>query len=74
MTSGILLGLKEAAEKGHVSGQNLEKHAAGAKAHIDLIAFMPGVNPRPTAPMSFSASCEARVSLTGFIGTAEAVP
>ena len=39
---------QRAAEKGVVFGEELGKHSAGAKAHLDLIGFMPGVNPRPT--------------------------
>jgi hypothetical protein len=35
-----------------------EKHTSGAKARIDSIGFMPGMNPRPTARRSFSAACE----------------
>jgi hypothetical protein len=35
-----------------------EKRTSGAKALIDLIGFVPGMNPRPTARTSFSAACE----------------
>ena len=34
------------------------KHAPGAKAQVDYIAFAPGINPRPTLKPSFSATCE----------------
>jgi hypothetical protein len=34
--------------KGPVSDEKLERHTAEAKAHVDLIAFLPGMNPRPT--------------------------
>jgi hypothetical protein len=40
---------EEAAEKGRISHEKLEKHTAGAEARSDSIAFMPGINPRPTA-------------------------
>src|ERR1700679_1641472 len=32
----------------------------GLKPTIDLIGFVPGMNPRPTARTSFSAACKAR--------------
>src|SRR6202044_3589057 len=48
----------QAAEKGFVSFERLEKHTSGAEAHVDLIGFMPGINPRPTARTSFSAACQ----------------
>jgi hypothetical protein len=35
-----------------------EKHTSGAKARMDFIGLMPGINPRPTARLSFSAACE----------------
>jgi hypothetical protein len=47
----------EAAEKGCFSGETPEKHASGAKARVDSIGLMPGINPRPTARLSFSAAC-----------------
>jgi hypothetical protein len=46
----------EAAEKSDRAG----KHAPGAKAHDDYIAFAPGINPRPTLKPSFSAACFSR--------------
>jgi len=52
-------GAEQAAENGHVFGVEIEEHTSGAEAHIDLIGFMPGINPRPTARTSFSAACEA---------------
>jgi hypothetical protein len=51
---------KQAAEKGQISGEKLEKHTSGAEAHIGFIGFMPGINPRPTARVSFFAACKAR--------------
>jgi hypothetical protein len=50
---------EQAAEKGLVLGETRQKHTSGAEALVDLIGFMPGINPRPTARTSFSASCEA---------------
>jgi len=35
-----------------------EEHTSGAKAHVDLMSLIPGMNPRPTARMSFSAACK----------------
>jgi hypothetical protein len=49
---------EQAAEKGLVLGETRQKHTSGAEALVDLIGFMPGINPRPTARTSFSASCE----------------
>jgi tRNA (guanine-N1)-methyltransferase len=59
-------GAEEAAEKGWFSGKMPEKHTSGAKAPIDSIGFMPGINPRPTARLSFSAACKARTDIAGF--------
>jgi hypothetical protein len=36
------------------------RKTSGAKALFDLICFMPGINPRPTVRLSFSASCKAQ--------------
>ena len=49
MIGGGLAGAQQAAGKGQISGEKLEKHTSGAEAHIDFIGFMPGINPRPTA-------------------------
>jgi hypothetical protein len=49
-------GAKEAAEKGCFSGKMPEKHASGAKARVDSIGLMPGINPRPTARQEFFRS------------------
>jgi hypothetical protein len=46
-------GAKQAAEKRLFSSKEPEKHTSGAKALVDLIGFMPGINPRPTARMNF---------------------
>jgi hypothetical protein len=65
---GGLAGAQQAAGKGQISGEKLEKHTSGAEAHIDFIGFMPGTNPRPTARiprptvrMGFSAACKAHL-------------
>jgi hypothetical protein len=74
---GGLAGAQQAAEKGQISGEKLEKHTSGAEAHIDFIGFMPGINPRPTVRiprptvriprptvrMGFSAACKAHLFL-----------
>ena len=39
--------------------RNPEKLVSGAKARVDFSRVMPGMNPRPTARTTFSASCEA---------------
>jgi hypothetical protein len=49
---------KQAAEKGLFPNNKPDKHTSGAKALIDLIGFMPGINPRHKARMSFSADCK----------------
>jgi hypothetical protein len=49
---------EQAAEKGLISGDLPQKHTSVAKATADSIVFMPGMNPRPPARMSFSAACE----------------
>jgi ceramide glucosyltransferase len=56
-------GAKQTAEKGRQSGEMPEKHTSGAKAHFDSIGFMPWINPRPTARLSFSAVPAQRVGL-----------
>jgi hypothetical protein len=58
-------GLNRLRKKGPISGEIPEKRTAGAEALIDLIGFVPGMNPRPTARTSFSAACSAQV----FIGS-----
>jgi hypothetical protein len=53
----LLFGTTEqAAEKGCFSGKMPEKHASGAKARVDSIGLMPGINPRPTARQEFFRS------------------
>jgi hypothetical protein len=55
---GLIGTTEQAAEKGLVLGETRQKHTSGAEALVDLIGFMPGINPRPTARTSFSAGCE----------------
>jgi hypothetical protein len=50
---------EQAAEKGLVSGKMPKKRTSGDEALIDLIGFVPGINPRPTARTIFSAACKA---------------
>jgi hypothetical protein len=49
---------EEAAEKGLGWTENPEKHTPGAEAHADSIGLLPGINPPPTARLSFSAAWE----------------
>jgi hypothetical protein len=51
------VGLLQAAEKLSGCGEIRRKHTSAAKADIDLIGFMPGINPRPTSRTSFSTAC-----------------
>jgi len=53
-------GAKQAAEKPLIWVKCDEKHPSGAKARIDSVDLMPGMNPWPTARTSFSAACKAR--------------
>ena len=48
----------QAAEKGLRSSENPEEHTPGAEAHADSVGLLPGINPRPTARLSFSSACE----------------
>ena len=67
----VSAGAKEAAEKGRISGEKLEKHTSVAEARFDSIGFMPGINPRPTVRMSFSAACKAQTLFFANYGTTE---
>ncbi len=49
-------------------------HAPGAKAHDDYIAFVPGINPRPTLKPSFSAACKALINSRPFMARLKGVP
>jgi methionyl-tRNA synthetase len=53
-------GAKQAAEKPLIWVKCDEKHSSGAKARIDSVDLMPGMNPWPTARTSFSAACKAQ--------------
>jgi hypothetical protein len=55
-------GAKEALEKGLFSGNIGKRHTSAAKAGADSVAFVPGINPWPTARTSFSAACKAHKS------------
>jgi hypothetical protein len=59
MWIGLHFAAIEAAEKGRIWGLIPEEHTSGAEARIDSIAFVPGIDPRPTTPWSFSAACKA---------------
>ena len=74
MIGKLASGAKQAAEKGHISGENLERHASGAEAHIDFIDFMPGINPRHTARIGFSAACKAQVYSRPFTARLKSCP
>jgi len=50
---------EQLAEKVRFSIRNPKNIPQGLKPRIDSIGVMPGMNPRPTARMSFSVSCEA---------------
>jgi hypothetical protein len=58
---GVLLAVsgrtEQAARKGLLLTEMPEKHTPGAKARIDSIAVMSGINPGPTARTSFLAAC-----------------
>jgi tetratricopeptide (TPR) repeat protein len=49
---------QQAAEKLMHSRELPEQHTAGAEAHADSIAFVPGINPRPTALMIRSTNSD----------------
>ena len=58
-TGKTAAGAKQAAEKGFVWGKAPEKIPSAAKADVDLIGFMRGINPPPPSVASFSAACKA---------------
>jgi len=65
---------KQAAEKGFVWGKAPENIPSAAKADVDLIGFMRGINPPPPSVASFSAACKAENLFWALIGTTEVVP
>ncbi len=65
---------RETAEKGRSVRRTLEKHPSGAKAHADLIAFVPGMNPRPTARTSFFTACKAHAILLALSARLKSCP
>ena len=50
---GRILG--SIAEDSGVGKREDKRHTSGAEAQSNLIGFIPGMNPRPTARLSFSA-------------------
>jgi hypothetical protein len=54
----------EAAEKGLPPREKPEKRTSVAKATAEFIALTPGINPRPTTPLSFSATCSVVPQMT----------
>ncbi|MGA2673508.1 MAG: lipid-A-disaccharide synthase [Terracidiphilus sp.] len=74
-------GAKQAAEKGRIAGESAEEHPSGAKARVDLIAFMARLKSCPVTKRedfgmraSFSATSKAHRSLSAPYGTTEVVP
>ena len=53
------LGAKQFAEKPKIWAENDKKRTSVAKATAYFAGFIPGMNPRPTARTSFSATCKA---------------
>jgi predicted dehydrogenase len=49
---------KQIAEEGDTTDEFPEKHPSGAKAPVDSIGPIPGINPWPTAREGFSGNCE----------------
>jgi hypothetical protein len=74
MAGFIPSGAKQAAEKGLRSSENPEEHTSGAKAHADAIGLLPGINPRPTAQLSFSAACKAHFHFPAFAARLKSCP
>ena len=37
----------------NLSVAKVQEHFSGAKAHVNLIGLIPGMNPRPTVPANF---------------------
>jgi len=58
---------EQAAEKGRFPSQKPEKHTSGAKARVEVIAFMYGLKPVPFTGASFSAACEVMPLLQSFV-------
>ncbi|HEY1803038.1 MAG TPA: hypothetical protein VGG45_01030 [Terracidiphilus sp.] len=57
---------EQLAEKVCVRGEKPQKHPSGPKGHVDIAAFEPGINPRPTARLSFSAACKGHIHSGAF--------
>lgn len=56
-----------AAEKGLAASEKLRKRTSGAEARVDSIAVYAGMNPRPTARISFSATGRANIDAIGAV-------
>jgi hypothetical protein len=56
-----LAGAEEVDEKALDSDEELKSIPQGLKPALIRLAIMPGMNPRPTVRMSFSAACKARL-------------
>jgi uncharacterized surface anchored protein len=67
-------GAKQAAKIGQFWNEKPGNHTSGAKALVGLIGLMPGINPRPTARMSFSAACKARIHFEAFSARLKSCP
>jgi outer membrane lipoprotein carrier protein len=63
ITRQLWIWALQAAEKGLFWVKSGKKHTSGAKARIDSAAFVPGINPWPTARTSFSAVCATALML-----------
>jgi hypothetical protein len=56
LESEFYFGTLRVTEMGENREQGIGNSPSGVKTHGDLIWLMPGMNPRPTARMSFSAA------------------
>jgi len=61
-----LAGAKQAAEKRRLSRKIREKHTSGPKGRAHCAGFMSGINPGPTARLSFSAAFKAHLGYEAF--------
>ncbi len=62
ISSGLVSGANQPEEKDLNLGVQPKSMPQGLKPGVDLAASMPGMNPRPTTRLSFSAACKARIS------------
>ena len=63
---GRASGAKQLAEKLQFECRSDEKHTSVAEATAHVIGFIPGIKPRPTTRMSFSASCKGPFHFAAF--------